>query len=87
MNLGKFDKSDTADPRQMLTFIGLLALIDPHRPEVPFAVKDCKSAGIQVVMVTGDHPITAKAIAKNVGIIWGDTEDDCKEFNARCSRS
>ena len=81
--LGKFDESDTADPRQMLTFIGLLALIDPHRPEVPFAVEDCKSAGIQVVMVTGDHPITAKAIAKNVGIIWGDTEDDCKEFNAK----
>jgi sodium/potassium-transporting ATPase subunit alpha len=77
-----FDQSKNDDPRQMLTFLGLLALIDPHRPEVPFAVNDCKSAGIQVVMVTGDHPITAQAIAKNVGIIWGDTAEDCRKFNS-----
>merc|ERR1711871_238528 len=80
--LGAFDKSDSADPRNMLTFIGLLALIDPHRPEVPIAVENCKTAGIQVTMVTGDHPITAKAIAKNVGIIWGQTKEDVEAANA-----
>merc|ERR1711871_1591734 len=79
--LGAFDENNGADPRQMLTFIGLLALIDPHRPEVPIAVENCKTAGIQVTMVTGDHPITAKAIAKNVGIIWGQTKEDVEAAN------
>eukprot|EP00730_Choanoeca_flexa_P001989 TRINITY_DN10871_c0_g1_i1.p1 TRINITY_DN10871_c0_g1~~TRINITY_DN10871_c0_g1_i1.p1 ORF type:complete len:1130 (+),score=306.97 TRINITY_DN10871_c0_g1_i1:51-3440(+) len=62
-----------------LTFVGLMALIDPPRPEVPPAVADCQSAGIQVIMVTGDHPITAKAIAKSVGIISLDTAEDLAE--------
>lgn len=44
-------------------------MIDPPRPAVPDAVAKCRSAGIKVIMVTGDHPITAKAIAKAVGII------------------
>ena len=47
-----------------LTFCGLISLIDPPRPTVPGAVRKCKEAGIRVVMVTGDHPLTAKAIAK-----------------------
>jgi len=59
-----------------MTFVGLMALIDPPRPQVPPAVAKCKSAGIKVVMVTGDHPETAKAIAKEVGIIWDDTRED-----------
>ena len=50
-------------------FVGLLTLIDPARPEVPGAVEDCHKAGVKVVMVTGDHPITAAAIAKNIGLI------------------
>lgn len=44
-------------------------MIDPPRAAVPDAISKCRSAGIKVVMVTGDHPITAKAIAKSVGII------------------
>ncbi len=54
-----------------LTFIGLEAMIDPVRPEVRTAVDSCKSSGIQVVMITGDHKETAAAIAKELGIIEG----------------
>jgi len=46
-----------------------MSMIDPPRAAVPDAVSKCRSAGIKVIMVTGDHPITAKAIARNVGII------------------
>merc|ERR1719290_496744 len=49
-------------------------MIDPPRAAVPDAVKKCRSAGIKVIMVTGDHPITAKAIARSVGIISDGTE-------------
>lgn len=52
-----------------LTFVGLMSLIDPPREGVPEAVAKCKCAKIKVFMVTGDHPITALAIAKQVGII------------------
>uniref|UniRef100_A0A7N8YAJ9 Sodium/potassium-transporting ATPase subunit alpha n=1 Tax=Mastacembelus armatus TaxID=205130 RepID=A0A7N8YAJ9_9TELE len=56
-------------PTENLCFIGLMSLIDPPRAAVPDAVGKCRSAGIKVIMVTGDHPITAKAIAQGVGII------------------
>ena len=52
-----------------LVFIGLEAMIDPVRPEVMAAVEDCRSSGIKVVMITGDHRETAIAIAKEAGII------------------
>merc|ERR1719239_1654896 len=56
-------------------------MIDPPRAAVPDAVTKCRSAGIKVIMVTGDHPITAKAIAKSVGIIseGQETVDDIAE--------
>jgi potassium/sodium efflux P-type ATPase len=52
-----------------LTFLGLAALFDPPRPLIEKAVSEARSAGIQVIMVTGDHELTAEAIAKRVGII------------------
>ncbi|MBP8286428.1 MAG: cation-translocating P-type ATPase [Rhodoferax sp.] len=52
-----------------LQFLGLIALIDPPRPEAAAAVADCISAGITPVMITGDHPATARAIAQRLGIV------------------
>jgi Ca2+-transporting ATPase len=52
-----------------LNFIGLVAMIDPPREEVIQAIADCHMAGITPVMITGDHPITAKAIASETGIL------------------
>ena len=49
-------------------FLGLLALADPPRPEVPAALAQCRRAGVRVVMMTGDHPATARAIAQQVGL-------------------
>lgn len=57
-----------------LTFVGLYSMIDPARAGVPEAVAKCQDAGIKVIMVTGDYPVTAHAIAKNVNIIGKDDE-------------
>ncbi|XP_066920837.1 sodium/potassium-transporting ATPase subunit alpha-like [Clytia hemisphaerica] len=66
----EFVADDKANfPLDNLCFVGLMSMIDPPRAAVPDAVAKCRSAGIKVIMVTGDHPITAKAIAKGVGII------------------
>merc|ERR1719433_1734269 len=64
-----FDAEEANFPLEGLRFTGLMSMIDPPRAAVPDAVAKCRSAGIKVIMVTGDHPITAKAIAKSVGII------------------
>lgn len=53
---------------------GLAAMIDPPRPEVKAAIAECKTAGIQPVMITGDHPITAEVIAKEIGILQNKSE-------------
>jgi P-type Ca2+ transporter type 2C len=51
-----------------LTFLGLVGIIDPPRPEVQQAVQTCVAAGVRPVMITGDHPLTAAAIARQLGI-------------------
>jgi magnesium-transporting ATPase (P-type) len=56
---------------QELTFLGLVALMDPPRPEVAEAVERCHGAGIRIVMITGDYMLTAESIARRIGIIRG----------------
>merc|ERR1719447_182086 len=69
-------------------FVGLFSMIDPARSGVPEAVEKCQDAGIKVIMVTGDHPVTAHAIAKKVNIIgkteagdWHMTKQEVAEKN------
>jgi P-type Ca2+ transporter type 2C len=57
-----------------LTYIGLQGMIDPPRPEVKQAIIECREAGIKTVMITGDHIITAKAIARQLGIFQGNSK-------------
>lgn len=57
-----------------LCFVGLAGMIDPVRPEVVDAIAACRSAGIRPIMITGDHVDTASAIARELGILQGDTE-------------
>ena len=68
--------SELPDPKakeesleQSLTLLGFLALDDPIRPEVPAAVATCQAAGIRVLLITGDHPDTATAVARQSGIV------------------
>lgn len=60
-------------PTTGLTLIGFMSLIDPPRMSVGPAIAECNTAGVRVFMVTGDHPITAHAIAKSLNIIKGPT--------------
>ena len=63
------EKNISTEDEQGLVFLGLLAMMDPPRTESAAAVSDCKRAGICPVMITGDHKVTAAAIAKRIGIL------------------
>ena len=85
------------DDLQSLTYLGIEGMIDPPRPEAIDAIEKCKSAGIRPVMITGDHAITASAVAKQLGIndtnasaVGGETlaamsDDDLRETVATSS--
>jgi len=65
-------------------FCGLIGLSDPIRPEVPSAVKECYSAGVRIIMVTGDYPVTAQNIAQQIGLQNADsiiTGDELSTFS------
>ncbi|MBQ2687996.1 MAG: calcium-translocating P-type ATPase, PMCA-type [Clostridia bacterium] len=62
-------EASSEDLEQGLTFMGLVGMIDPPRPEAKEAVKVCREAGIKPIMITGDHVVTASAIAKELGIL------------------
>lgn len=57
------------DAEYNMTFLGLIGMIDPLRPEARAAIRTCEEAGIRPVLITGDHPLTARAIAKELGLL------------------
>ncbi|MCX8007784.1 MAG: cation-translocating P-type ATPase [Coriobacteriia bacterium] len=67
-DLGGRPADDPATLERDLTYVGIVGLVDPPRPEAADAIATCRRAGIQVAMVTGDHALTAKAIAEQVGL-------------------
>jgi Ca2+-transporting ATPase len=68
--------SDKADLLRELTFLGLIGFIDPPRRDIKGAIATCKNAGIDLVMVTGDHPQTARYIAEAVGLLEKDASEE-----------
>ncbi|KAF0715748.1 Aste57867_3210 [Aphanomyces stellatus] len=64
-----FDVEASNVPLDQFTFIGLIAIMDPPRDDVPQAIETCHRAGVKVFMVTGDHPLTARAIANQIGLL------------------
>jgi sodium/potassium-transporting ATPase subunit alpha len=59
---------------QDLTFLGLVALMDPPHREVPEAIARCRRAGVRVIMITGDHPLTALAVAREIGLVPAESD-------------
>jgi Ca2+-transporting ATPase len=78
---------DRQEAESSLRFLGLIGFTDPTRPEVPQAITECRNAGIRIVMITGDHPITARAVADGLGladdqVITGDDLDQADSIGA-----
>ena len=63
-----------------LTFLGLVAMMDPPHREVPAAIAACRNAGVRTIMITGDHPLTALAIARKIGLVPDQTAQSPSGF-------
>lgn len=68
------DRAITLEDENNLTFLGLVSMMDPPREESKAAVEECIEAGIKPIMITGDHKVTAAAIAKRIGILKDESE-------------
>ena len=68
----KIVDEEDADPYKNLTLVGLVGLLDPPRQEIQDALSECQNAGVRVIMVTGDQPVTARNIARQVGLVRHD---------------
>ena len=74
------EKLDIDQVEQNLTFLGLVAMMDPPRHEVPEAIARCRQAGVRTIMITGDHPLTALAIARQIGLAAKESRIEPVEF-------
>ncbi|KAJ1961365.1 hypothetical protein GGI12_003293, partial [Dipsacomyces acuminosporus] len=79
----KFDKKAQNYPTAGYTFVGLTSLEDPPKHGVREAIGRCRSAGIQVMMVTGDHPLTAEAIGRKINLVLGETREGVAKRTGR----
>mmetsp|Transcript_63049 Transcript_63049/g.184368 ORF Transcript_63049/g.184368 Transcript_63049/m.184368 type:complete len:1040 (-) Transcript_63049:206-3325(-) len=77
------DPTNFVKVEQALTFVGMVGIIDPPRPECRQAIEDCRIAGISVIMITGDNKVTAEAIAMNLGILNSSENLSRKSFTGK----
>jgi Ca2+-transporting ATPase len=73
--------TSTADAESGMTLLGLVAMLDPPRPEARAAVETCRHAGIRAVMITGDHPLTARTVAHELGLLTSQRVVTGQELN------
>jgi Ca2+-transporting ATPase len=69
--IARKSRTTAEDPESHMTLLGLVAMMDPPRPEARAAVQTCEAAGIRAVMITGDHPLTASTVARELGLLTG----------------
>mmetsp|Transcript_45588 Transcript_45588/g.105296 ORF Transcript_45588/g.105296 Transcript_45588/m.105296 type:complete len:1062 (+) Transcript_45588:171-3356(+) len=77
------DPANFVEVEQKMTFVGMVGIIDPPRPECKKAIEDCRIAGISVIMITGDNKVTAEAIAMNLGILTSTENLARKSFTGK----